>query len=61
MGEFKITAVCTVTDPRERQRRWNQAFRLLLELPSEEAIKEQGDSYKTTEQADGRVAAPSEE
>jgi hypothetical protein len=29
-SEFKITAVCTVTDPAERQRRLMQVYRLIM-------------------------------
>ncbi|MFC2038055.1 hypothetical protein ACFLYD_08905 [Chloroflexota bacterium] len=30
--EFRITAVCTVTDPAERQRRQAQVFGLLMDF-----------------------------
>jgi hypothetical protein len=33
MTEFKITAVCTVPDPKEQQRQWGQVYRLLMRLP----------------------------
>ena len=52
MAEFKISAVCTVTDPRERQKRWSQAFRLLLDLPLPERPAEQEQSHRSVERLD---------
>jgi hypothetical protein len=37
--EFKITAVCTISDPGERQRRLAQAFAHLLALHDEPACQ----------------------
>ena len=36
--EFRITAVCTVTDPAERQRRLAQAFGLIMEFGRQKRV-----------------------
>ena len=36
--EFRITAVCTVPDPAERQRRLAQAFGLIMEFGRQKKV-----------------------
>jgi hypothetical protein len=36
--EFRITAVCTVTDPAERQRRLAQAYGLIIEFGRQKRV-----------------------
>jgi hypothetical protein len=36
--EFKITAVCTITDPAERQRRLAQAYELTTEFARQKRL-----------------------
>ncbi len=49
MSEFRITAVCIVTDVKERQRRWGQVYRLLMDLPLQRRGTEHEQSMESTE------------
>ena len=37
-SEFRITAVCSITDPVERQRRLAQAYRLIMEFGRQKRV-----------------------
>jgi hypothetical protein len=52
--EYKITEVCTILDPAERQRRLGQVYDLLMSLASEKQVPDQSAVGKLNEPANQR-------
>jgi hypothetical protein len=51
-AEFTITAVCTVTDPAERQRRLTRAYGLIMDFGRQERAATQAESDDSAQPAD---------
>ena len=50
--EFRITAVCTVTDPAERQRRLAQVFGLIMDFGRQKRLAVETESDTPAQPAD---------
>ena len=47
--EFRITAVCTITDPAERQRRLAQVYKLITEFGREKRLAAKAEPIATAQ------------